>query len=177
MINELQILFLFIGTATAWCVLLAISKKYLKSLLSQDEVNNFKVLYPISIGFSFLGLTIGVFSGLSMSPVVGTIVPAFLTFLGGFITYFFTKETGSHINRLIAIICLIIVPPSLILGGLSGAKERKKYEETIELRALAKEKALKGYDYYYKQEFLLLEKSLKNPEVDTISFEELMEEE
>jgi hypothetical protein len=179
MISGVNAFIFYLGATTLCCLFLLIFKKFLKSLMPQEahETIPFRVLFPISIGFCFLGLTMGIFSGLSLSPVVGTIIPAFLTFLGGFITYLFTKENGiSHFNRLIAIVCLIVVPPSLLLGGLYGIHERKKYEETLELRALAKEKAIKAYDYFYKQELILFEKSLENPDVDTVMLDEIMQE-
>ena len=51
------------------------------------------------MSFSFLGLTVGLMSGLSKSPVVGVIIPSILTFYGGVIYYLFLFSNKENKNE------------------------------------------------------------------------------
>ena len=141
-----------------------------------EELNttSYKFLYFVSIGFSFLGLTMGLFTGLSMTPVVGTIVPAFLTFIGALITYIFFKENESLINRIIAIECLIFLSVFLFIGGYNGIQQRKIVEIEQKKLDFHKEVLLKKIDLEAKKELIQFEKTLKDSiDIEEIPFENI----
>ncbi len=49
--------------------------------------------FLLAIAFGLVGGTIGLFTGASQSPVVGAVLPALLTLVGGFVTYIIGKDT------------------------------------------------------------------------------------
>ncbi|MBI1741525.1 hypothetical protein HYR54_00470 [Candidatus Acetothermia bacterium] len=59
-----------------------------------SRANKKRTDYSGSIGFAALGGVIGMATGLSQTPVVSTLMPAILTFLGGIAGYFFTARMG-----------------------------------------------------------------------------------
>lgn len=84
--------------------------------------------FAISMGFTNIGLIMGILTGLSDSPVVGAIVPAFLTFFAALLGYWTLKEVSSQATT-IAVIILLVVPLSLMRGVEIGMKDRITYHE------------------------------------------------
>lgn len=95
-------------------------------------------LYFLAVTFSFLGITIGLLVGTSLSPVIGVVIPALLTFFGGFITYSFVFRNKSKKDGYVMLIILFSVSLFLTIGSDYGAKYRIAYEldqeESGELR-------------------------------------------
>lgn len=78
----------------------------------------------IIFGFAFLGLLIGILTGASLTPVVGTVVPAVLTFVGGvggLLTIL--RKNGLKEQRLVGTL-LVSFCLSMILGTFYGAESR-----------------------------------------------------
>lgn len=83
----------------------------------------------VAAAFSFLGFTIGMNVGLSLTPVVGTIIPAVLTFIAGIAAYlFFNEKYNSMNNRAMALALIISISFFIQLGDEIGAKKRMKVE-------------------------------------------------
>lgn len=70
----------------------------LYKFIKKEKDTKFKIHYfdrlsvLIVSGFSFLGFTIGLLVGMSLSPVVQVVIPALLTFYGGFLIYVISKR-------------------------------------------------------------------------------------
>jgi len=104
----------------------------------------------LSIAFSFLGLTIGILIGLSESPVIGLIIPALLTFFGGFIIYAFVFASKKKIeDGYVLLLILLSVSFFLMLGSDYGGSARCDYD--------AKESE---YEYAQKKDFELFKHNL-----------------
>ncbi len=87
----------------------------------------------IALSFSFLGLSIGILIGSSVSPVIGVIIPALLTFFGGFVTYVFIFK-GNSLNDGYAVATIISsLSFFLILGADYAASMRVRYEKELRL--------------------------------------------
>ncbi len=97
--------------------------------------------------FSFLGFAIGLLVGFSISPVVQAVVPALLTFYGGFLTYLTSKDSGMDRRKYISmLLAAMAVSFFLIYGVEVGTEERNaatKVTKDTELYYLDKEEAIK----------------------------------
>jgi hypothetical protein len=126
-----------------WLTLFFLIKPIVKRLFKLSETNKIGFyFYLIAVSFSYLGLTIGLLIGLSLSPVIGVVIPALLTFFGGFTTYIFvfgkkTPEEGYLMSLIIISLSLF-----LILGSDYGAAIRNKYTNNKD-----------EYDYKMKERF------------------------
>lgn len=127
------------------------------------------------LGFSYFGLTVGVFVGLSSSSVLGAILPALLTMIGGILAYFFfnSNNTNNIDNHILAMIALICISIFLSIGAFGGIAQRKIYENNQKEIDSDKEIMLKKLDHALKKDILEFEHQLKNGKIDTISFESL----
>ena len=98
---------------------------------TKNELLPGSILYffLLSVSFSCLGLTIGLLIGLSISPVIGVVIPALLTFFGGFITYAFVFGNKKEEDGYIMIIILFTVSFFLILGSDYGASMRAVFQQ------------------------------------------------
>jgi hypothetical protein len=112
-------------------------------------------LFSTAVGFSFLGLTVGIFVGNSRESAVNTTISASMTFLGGMIVYLFTKKDSSTVNFslklnnsfIIAIICLITFPVSLLYGAIQGGINRRATEEYDKSVEINNQMLLKNNEY------------------------------
>lgn len=97
--------------------------------------------------FSFLGFTIGLLVGMSLSPVVQVVIPALLTFYGGFLTYIISKESMLDKQRYISVLLSAIAISFFLIYGVEiGSAERNiatKNSKDIELYYLEKQEAIK----------------------------------
>jgi len=92
-------------------------------------------------GFSFLGFAIGLLVGFSISPVVQVVIPAILTFYGGFLTYLFSKDSIGDKKRYIGILLSAMAVSFFLIYGVEvGSKERN-----------AATKSQKEFDLYYME--------------------------
>jgi len=126
-INFVRI-FIFYG------LLLILSFLVLWILKKRNYFYSLFYFFIIALGFSFLALTIGILAGNSREPAINTTITAFLSFLGIFITYLFTKNKSNQeviIDRsnIIALIILLVFPLCLLTGALVGAENRSNIEE------------------------------------------------
>ena len=95
----------------------------------QIDKNAFVLLF-LSLGFGFLGLTLGIFVGFSSSPVINVIIPALLSFIGGFITFLFiSPKVNSISNRIGAGMFLSVLSITVIYGTEIGINSRLKAED------------------------------------------------
>ncbi len=123
---------LFIYTIAFWSILL------LLLLILRFLMTDLKAIAPliiincflINLGFSFMGLSIGILTGWSSSPVVGVVIPALLTFYGGMVSYsfLFKKEKSSQLNSIVLSGSLISISFFLIIGTDYGTSIRVKAE-------------------------------------------------
>lgn len=88
--------------------------------------------------FLFLGLTIGILSGASRTPVMHATIPALLGFLGGGATYLYSKDKIRE--TIIAAVGIVLLSISVVYGSHVGSKIRWE-AESIE----------KGYEFEEKQ--------------------------
>jgi hypothetical protein len=110
-----------------------------------------RVLWPSLLAvftFSILGFVAGQIMGQSRTPVVGTIIPAVLTLLGGVAVYLIgTKGTRAQSNVSVMISCFTI---AFLLGSLMGIRLRIEFEYAVAdpARLLERELALEKARFY-----------------------------
>ena len=125
-------------------------KKYKPELTVFKDVD---LSYFLLLGFAYIGMTLGLLTGLSINPVVHAVIPALLTFLTGLTAYIFIKKDFEQANRKIAVSSLVFITLFLVYGLEVGSKIRAKSEmesrriEQIFQKDLEKYKhELKAYD-------------------------------
>lgn len=98
-------------------------------------------------GFSILGFAIGLLVGFSMSPVVHVVIPALLTFYGGFLTYLFSKDSSKDPKQYIGILLSAMAVSFFLIYGIEiGSAERNeatKSQKEFDLYYLEKQEAIK----------------------------------
>jgi hypothetical protein len=136
--------FIYLGITLFWILVLIIvvSLRLFWRFLQNNKISHYVSFASIGLAFSFLGLSIGLLSGLSISPVVGVLIPALLTFFGGVLSYafLFGKSQNSFENTLTLIIIVISVSFSLILGVDYGSSQRSKVEFLMKENELERKK-------------------------------------
>lgn len=107
--------------------------------------------FLLAVSFSFLGLTIGIMVGLSESPVIGVVLPALLTFIGGFIIYAFVFSDNSKLgNGYVLMLILISLSFFLMLGSGYSSISRSIFDSHE-----------KEYEFQQKLYFEFYQDSLK----------------
>jgi hypothetical protein len=83
----------------------------------------------LGLSFGAIGIAAGLFVGASRESVVGTVVPALLTFMSGFAVYQFGKESYERWRPAlpVALVCLVI---GAICAATFGASQRNHYIES-----------------------------------------------
>jgi hypothetical protein len=84
--------------------------------------------FTVDTGVWFMGGVAGFSAGLSRVPVVGTVIPAMLTLVSGFLGYLFGKE---HLKewRLVIPFCILIFTFNSLIGLFIGSQMRGKSED------------------------------------------------
>ena len=99
----------------------------LTKVFSKPSVKGWHVLI---FAFSLLGGVIGIFVGASQTPVIGTVLPAILTFITGLLAYLFGKETLIEWRPVIPV-CIISLLIMSLFGSFMGSQVRLDFEETL----------------------------------------------
>jgi len=86
-----------------------------------DKEGSFRALFA----FSMLGLVTGVLAGFSRQPVVGAVLPAVLSLVGGLAIYLI----GNPNNRILVSLCVLVLAFNLFVGATWGAVLREAAEE------------------------------------------------
>jgi hypothetical protein len=122
--------------------------------------------YLLILGFSYIGMTLGLLTGLSLNPVVQAVIPSLLTFMTGLTAYIFinketeqntTKYEAQQKNQKMAVTALIFVSVLLMYGLEIGSKIRAKSELESKRIEQIYTKDLERYKY----ELLRYEKDLE----------------
>jgi len=92
--------------------------------------------------FACLGLVIGILTGASMTPVVGSLLPALLTLLGALLAYMFGKESLAVWRPAIPY-CLIALMLSALYGIFMGGTIRDTWQRNADIQHAA--------DLYYEK--------------------------
>lgn len=98
--------------------------------------DEFLMIFLLSVAFSFFGLTVGLMTGLSESPVIESAITAIFSLFGGFASLaFFSKESGG-INTYkynIRIIALFFISVSfcMMLGLDYGSQQRLEAQKKL----------------------------------------------
>lgn len=123
---------IFLLPILLWSILYIISNivRRFSSALKKVDGKFFVYLTIINISFSFTGLSIGILTGWSSSPVVGVVIPALLTFYGGMVSYaFIFKKSDTNKNDGLIMACsLISISLFLIVGTDYGTSIRVREE-------------------------------------------------
>jgi hypothetical protein len=77
----------------------------------------------VLVALSFIGIITGYLTGLSRTPVVGAVLPAVLTVIGGLVLFIVTREAPPEFRTLTAT-CTIALMLNLLLGSLWGSLSR-----------------------------------------------------
>jgi hypothetical protein len=141
----LNLVFIIIAFFSVFNVIHLIASVKRKTRFRLQFFNGITVL--MISAFSFLGFAIGLLVGFSVSPVVHVVIPALLTFYGGFLTYIFSKDSPNDSRKYISILLsAIAVSIFLIYGVEVGSKERNeaaKSQKEFDLYYMEKEEAIK----------------------------------
>jgi hypothetical protein len=142
-----------------WALLYFILKLILYKRKRLEYLSNRLTFFLfLSIAFSFLGLSTGILIGLSLSPVIGVVIPALLTFFGGFMTYIFVFGKKAIEDGYVMMTIAITLSFFLILGSDYSASMRITYE-----------RELKIYEENQKKEFEIFKSNLSKPNVEFVS--------
>lgn len=95
------------------------------SLFSKHSM---RVTLPIILAFGFIGGVAGYSAGVSRVPVVGTVIPAMLTLVGGVLGYLFGKDNIKE-WRFVIPFCIVILTFNTFTGLFIGSQMRGKFEE------------------------------------------------
>lgn len=125
--------FKYIFFITLIWVVLFIAYTIIVHLINSKRTDDNKLIlyngmFLPTVGFSILGLAIGILTGLSRTPVVDITIPALLTFLAGFVTYVFITPKYNFENRLMASLAIFSMAFFLLYGSDKGADARVEYE-------------------------------------------------
>ena len=96
------------------------------------------------VGFVALGAMVGITAGASKTPVLGTFLPAFLTFISGILGYLFSKESLSEWRKVIPF-CMAGMLSASVLNAFVGTAikgEYLKFEREYEIWLLEKKNSL-----------------------------------
>lgn len=114
-------LFIFTALLLTWL---------LSKIINQPSLyEGYKKGFFVFWGFSLLGLTIGLLSGSSLSPVIGTVIPSTLTFFGLIVIYQFSTERHTDENKNIIAICILLNCVFMLYGNEMSSKFRMPFEE------------------------------------------------
>lgn len=102
--------------------------------------------------FACLGLVIGILTGASMTPVVGSLLPALLTLLGALLAYMFGKESLAVWRPAIPY-CLIALMLSALYGIFMGGTIRDTWQRNADIQHAA--------DLYYEKVDLEVAKQIR----------------
>lgn len=147
-----------------WGLIFVVLLSASKWISSWDVLTQFKELvrknFLLIISFSELGLAIGLISGSSLSPVVGAIIPAILTFFGGLMIYIFTTkgddDSAIRNGGMLAIFCVSFF---LLYGFEVSATFRMEWTAEKETNEVVREDSLLKKEFELKQ--LQLEHELR----------------
>lgn len=96
------------------------------------------------VGFVALGGMVGITAGASKTPVLGTFLPAFLTFISGVLGYLFSKESLNEWRKVIPF-CMAGMLSASVLNAFAGTAikgEYQRYEKEYEVWLLEKKNSL-----------------------------------
>lgn len=121
--------------------------------------------------FSFLGGLIGIYVGASKTPVIGTILPAILTFVTALLAYLFSRENLSEMRPVIPF-CLIALMLTTAYASFVGTSMKREW--------IVYEKEYKEWLLHYEKVALEVAKAkylkdLKENKLSEEDFEELMD--
>ena len=86
--------------------------------------------WPLLIfAFSLLGGVIGIFVGMSQTPVIGTVLHAVLTFITGLLAYLFSKESLIEWRPVIPV-CIVALLITSLFGSFMGSQVRLDFEQS-----------------------------------------------
>jgi len=91
-------------------------------LWSRAEAKSEQPSFLLIFSFSLLGICIGVLTGWSRSPIVGTTVTSILGLIGGLVVYLLGKR---EYPRITASSCIVLLSFFLLVGTYLGGKLRK----------------------------------------------------
>lgn len=156
----------YLGTFAFWVILFSCIRFFSKKETTTANLLN---IFLIALGFSFLGLTIGIILGLSQSPLGQVIISTIFTLIGGVSVYLFAgkenhvfqKENQRYVSMLLIGISLF-----LIIGMENASIERVRAESLIKQQELNIQKELERYKlelraYEIKQDILKEKKTNK----------------
>lgn len=94
--------------------------------LRQKELKSAIVRWYLPVfSMSVVGLTVGLLAGNSRIPVVDVLVPAFLSLIGGFNVYLFSKKDQLRAS---ASLISLVLALFLVIGIYAGSDNRDKRE-------------------------------------------------
>lgn len=162
-----------IGLLIFWTATFAVCKlvdkigrlSFLKSLSNLITSN---ILLIIS--FSELGLTIGLMTGSSLSPVVGNVIPGLLTFFGGIVVYVFLTDDNAERKQtreggLLSIFCISFF---LLFGAEISGDLRVDWKEKQRIKDRQRDKDYEVFKNELKKELMEFEYELGKRKEDEL---------
>ncbi len=104
-----------------------------------------KTNFLIFLGFAILGLSIGLLSGSSLSPVIGHVIPSVLTFLGLIVVYQFASDKMPDVNKNIIAVSILLNCVFMLYGNEMSSIYRIKVENKKLLEEHNRKKDLESH--------------------------------
>ncbi len=110
------------------------------------------------LGFAYLGGMLGITTGSSETPVLGTLLPALLTFITGLLAYLFNHEKTAEFKPLIplSLICLMVSSVFSVFVGTTIRSQAIEYDRDYEEWLLKEKSSIKLNELLIKKEAGLL---------------------
>jgi hypothetical protein len=122
-----------------------------------------KTNFLIFLGFAILGLSVGLLSGSSLSPVIGQVIPSVLTFLGLIVVYQFASDKMPSVNKNIIAVSILLNCIFILYGNEISSIHRMKVENK---KALEEHNRKKDLESHKTNLLLELEKNKKEIQID-----------
>ncbi len=111
------------------------------------------------LGFSYLGGMLGITTGSSETPVLGTLLPALLTFITGLLAYLFNHKNSAEYKPLIpmSMLCLMVCSVFSVFLGTTIRSQIISSDRDYEIWLLKEKSKLELNELLNKKKANLLE--------------------
>lgn len=176
---ELSLKFLpyfLIISICAFIVLILLHLLFVYVLKKNVTISLFIEFFVITNGFALLGFSLGSIIGLSRSPVIAALLPAFLTFMGGFLIYIFVQKDNfiTLKNKIIVSLIMSSLSVNLIFGVELGSIERKSavYHNRVTEHLIEME--MKEFEHLLKLDYELFKANNSSYKIEQKNYQSIL---
>lgn len=134
-------------------------------------------VFLIVLGFTLFGFSLGLIVGLSRSPVIAALTPAFLTFIGGFLVFIFVQKNDllSIQNKITSAFIMVGISISLIYGIEIGARERQNITNVEKINNHLMKMELIEFEHLIRLDYENFKNDTTNHQIKLKSYESIFD--